>query len=292
LIIVGLITSRISKPLLELKLATEKLSRGQSNIEIKLKRNDEFGSLVDSFNQMTKDLERSKIELMKAEREATWRDIARRVAHEIKNPLTPMKLSIQHLYNLYKEKRTDNFEEVLGKTKEMITNEIDKLNHIATEFSNFAKLPRKNYEKISVNTILDDVISLYSLDPDVEFIKNLKSDIKGIYGDAQELNRAFQNIIKNAVQSVSKNGRIEIKSYSSGGFVFVEEKDDGCGIEPDILDKLCEPNFSTKSQGMGLGLAITKKTLDDMKAAISFESELNKGTTVKLKFMAYEDEKF
>jgi len=292
LIIVGLITSRISKPLLELKLATEKLSRGQSNIEIKLKRNDEFGSLVDSFNQMTKDLERSKIELMKAEREATWRDIARRVAHEIKNPLTPMKLSIQHLYNLYKEKRTDNFEEVLGKTKEMITNEIDKLNHIATEFSNFAKLPRKNYEKICVNTILDDVISLYSLDPDVEFVKNLKSDIKGIYGDAQELNRAFQNIIKNAVQSVSKNGRIEIKSYSSGGFVFVEVKDDGCGIEPDILDKLCEPNFSTKSQGMGLGLAITKKTLDDMKAAISFESELNKGTTVKLKFMAYEDEKF
>ena len=287
LIIVGILTGRISKPLLELKLATEKLSKGQSNIEIKLKRNDEFGSLVDSFNQMTKDLERSKIELMKAEREATWRDIARRVAHEIKNPLTPMKLSIQYLYNLYKEKRTENFEETLSKTKEMITNEIDKLNHIATEFSNFAKLPRRNYERVNVNTILDDVISLYSLDPDVEFIINLFPGIKDIYGDAQELNRAFQNIIKNAVQSLNTNGRVEVKTFSNDGFVFVEIKDNGCGIAPDILDKLCEPNFSTKSQGMGLGLAITKKTLDDMKAVISFESELNKGTIVKLKFIVY-----
>jgi nitrogen fixation/metabolism regulation signal transduction histidine kinase len=289
LILVGIITSRISKPLLELKIATEKLSKGQSNIEIKLKRNDEFGSLVDSFNKMTKDLERSKIELKRAEREAAWRDIARRVAHEIKNPLTPMKLSIQHLFNIYKEKRTENFEEVLGKTKQLITSEIDKLNHIATEFSNFAKLPRKIYERVNVNIIFDDVISLYSLDPNVEFVRNLSKDIKDVYGDKQELNRAFQNIIKNAVQSLNDNGKIEVKSYSSDGYVFIEVKDNGCGIEPDILDKLCEPNFSTKSQGMGLGLAITKKTLDDMHATISFESILDKGTTVKLKFIAYDN---
>lgn len=289
LMLVGIITGRMYKPVLELKIATEKLARGQNNIEIKSNRNDEFGSLIDSFNRMTKDLERSKIELMKAEREATWRDIARRVAHEIKNPLTPMKLSIQHLYNVYKEKRTENFEESLYKTKEMITNEIDKLNHIATEFSNFTKLPRRNYENVNINAILDDVISLYSLDPKVEFIKNLKPGLKEIVGDAQELNRAFQNIIKNAVQSLYRNGRVEIRTYSEDGFVFVEVKDNGCGIEPTILDKLCEPNFSTKSQGMGLGLAITKKTLDDMKATISFYSVVNKGTTVKLKFIANKD---
>ena len=97
--------------------------------------------------------------------------------------------------------------------------------------------------------------------------------------------RIFQNIIKNAVQSISTKGEIIVKTYSDKENVFVEITDNGCGIEPEILDKLCEPNFSTKSQGMGLGLAITKKTLDDMKASISFESTLSAGTTVKIKFL-------
>lgn len=285
LIVVSYITQRISKPILELKNATDKLSKGENNIEIRLKSNDELGSLVESFNKMTKELEKSKNELKKAEREAAWRDIARRVAHEIKNPLTPMKLSIQHLFSIYKEKPDKDFEEVLGKTKVMIVNEIDKLNHIATEFSNFAKLPRRNYEYLNVNSVLDDVISLYSLEPEVEFVKSLSDDLLEIFGDKQELNRAFQNIVKNALQAISENGKIEIKTFSTGEFVYVKITDNGCGIEPDILSKLCEPNFSTKSQGMGLGLAITKKTLDDMKASITFDSKINSGTTVTVKFI-------
>lgn len=284
LIVVSIVTQKISKPILELKNATEKLSKGEDNIEIKLKSNDELGSLVESFNKMIKELEKSKIELKKAEREAAWRDIARRVAHEIKNPLTPMKLSIQHLFSLYKDRPDEEFKEVLEKTKVLIVNEIDKLNRIATEFSNYAKLPRRNFEYLNINPILDDVISLYSLDPKVEFIKSLSESLPDILGDRQELNRAFQNIIKNSVQSILTEGKIEVKSYSTNEFVYVEVIDNGCGIEPEILGKLCEPNFSTKSQGMGLGLAITKKTLDDMKAFISFESKVNQGTTVTVKF--------
>lgn len=286
LIVVSFVTQKISKPILELKNATDKLSKGDNNIEIKLNSNDELGSLVESFNKMIKELEKSKIELKKAEREAAWRDIARRVAHEIKNPLTPMKLSIQHLFAIYKNQPGDEFKEVLEKTKTMIVNEIDKLNHIATEFSNFAKLPRRNFKYLNVNSILDDVISLYSLEPKVEFVTNLADKLPEIFGDKQELNRAFQNIIKNAVQSISEKGKIEIISYREKDFVCVKVIDSGCGIEPDILNKLCEPNFSTKSQGMGLGLAITKKSLDDMKASISFESKINEGTTVTIKFPA------
>lgn len=284
LIVVSFITQKISKPILELKNATEKLSRGEENIEIKLKSNDELGNLVESFNKMTKELVKSRNELKKAEREAAWRDIARRVAHEIKNPLTPMKLSIQHLFSVYSDKTNEEFKEVLEKTKVLIVNEIDKLNRIATEFSNFAKLPRRNYEYLDVNSILDDVISLYSLEPKVEFVKSLSGNLPKIYGDKQELNRAFQNIIKNSVQSITERGKIEVTSYSENNFVYVKVTDNGYGIEPEILGKLCEPNFSTKSQGMGLGLAITKKTLDDMKATISFESEQNVGTTVTVKF--------
>ena len=284
LLIVGLLTHRIYKPILELKIATDKLSRGESNIEIKLERNDELGDLVDSFNKMTKELEKSKSELKKAEREAAWRDIARRVAHEIKNPLTPMKLAIQHLNGVYKEKNSIEFEKILGKTKELISKEIDKLNRIATEFSNFAKLPRKNYEQINVNEIINDVISLYSLDINIEFIKELSDYLKPIEADREELNRAFQNLVKNAVQSIKGSGKVTIKSYYKGEFVFVEIIDTGTVIEADVLKKLFEPNFSTKSQGMGLGLAITKKTLDDMKAVIEFESKINIGTKVLVKF--------
>jgi len=272
LIVVSFITERISKPILELQEATEKLSKGQSNIEIKTKRSDEMGSLVESFNKMTKDLERSKRELKKAEREAAWRDIARRVAHEIKNPLTPMKLSIQHLYDIYKEKKGKDFEPVLVKTKELINKEVDKLNRIATEFSDFAKLPSKDYRPVNINGILEDVVSLYSLDPKVEFKISLQKRISKIYGDIQELNRAFQNIIKNAIQALDDEGQVEIKSYQKNGFVYVEINDNGSGMEPEIMKKLFEPDFSTKSRGMGLGLSITKKTLDDMKAKIKFKS--------------------
>jgi len=284
LIVVSFVTQKISRPILELKNATDKLSKGENNIEIKLKSNDELGSLVESFNRMTKELEKSKNELKKAEREAAWRDIARRVAHEIKNPLTPMKLSIQHLFSIYKDEPNEEFKEVLGKTKVLIVNEIDKLNHIATEFSNFAKLPRRNYEYLNINIILDDVVSLYSLEPKVDFVKSFSGNLPEVLGDKQELNRVFQNIIKNAVQSISENGKIEAKSFYTNEFVYVKVIDNGCGIEPEILSKLCEPNFSTKSQGMGLGLAITKKTLDDMKASIFFESKLGEGSTVTVKF--------
>ena len=289
LIVVSFFTERISKPILELQEATEKLSKGQSNVEIKTKRSDEMGALVKSFNKMIKDLEKSKRELKKAEREAAWRDIARRVAHEIKNPLTPMKLSIQHLYDFYKEKKGKNFEEVLTKTKDLINDEVDKLNRIATEFSDFAKLPERDYKPVDVNNILEDVVSLYSLDPKVEFKKSLRKRISQIYGDRQELNRAFQNIVKNAIQALDGSGTVEIISYQKGKFIFVEINDNGSGMEPEVLNKLFEPNFSTKTRGMGLGLAITKKSLDDMKAIIKFKSELNVGTKVTIRFTVYEE---
>jgi nitrogen fixation/metabolism regulation signal transduction histidine kinase len=287
---VNIFTDRLSKPILELKSATEKLSQGQTNFEIRISRSDELGSLVDSFNKMTKQLARSKIELKKAEREAAWRDIARRVAHEIKNPLTPMKLSIQHLYEIFKDKKGEDFSEVLTKTKNMMTTEIDKLNKIATEFSNFAKLPGRDYEPLKINDVIREVVSLYSSEPNIEFSLNLPILSPYVYADNQELNRVFQNLIKNAIQSIEDEGLIEISSISGDNFIIVRIKDNGTGISPEVMKHLFTPNFSTKSSGMGLGLAIAKKSLDDMRASISFESKVNIGTTVELRFNVYKTE--
>ncbi len=289
LIVVSFVTAKISKPILLLQKATERLAKGEEDFVIDIERSDELGSLVDSFNKMTKDLAKSKARLKKAEREAAWRDIARRVAHEIKNPLTPIKLSIQHLYTLYQEKDFENFDSVLKKTKELIINEIDKLNRIATAFSDFAKLPSRNYEPLNVNDILLDVVSLYSPDKNVEFVKELQDNIYPVLADKQEMNRVFQNLIKNAVQSLSDSGKVTVISYNSGSKVIVEIRDNGCGMEQEVLSKLFEPNFSTKSQGMGLGLAITKKSLEDMKAGITIESTVNAGTTVRIEFLKHEN---
>lgn len=285
--VVSLVTERIYKPLLELKTAVDKMSRGNTNIQIPLKRRDEFGELIESFNRMTTEIEKSKAELKRAEREATWRDIARRVAHEIRNPLTPMKLAIQHLYNQYKNRKSEDFAEILDKTKNLIVNEIDKLDYIATEFSNFAKMPQRNYEALNINSILDEVIELYATNQNIRFEKKLESTAL-ILADRQELNRAFQNIIKNAVQAIVDEGVIKIHTYDFSNTVICEIEDNGYGIDEEIIGKLFEPNFSTKSKGMGLGLAITKKTLDDMKASIKIESEKNKGTLVRIQFKIIE----
>jgi len=284
LLLVSIIVNKISEPILLLKEATDKVAQGNEGFQLKISRRDEVGSLVESFNKMTKDLQKSNEKLKKAEREAAWRDIARRVAHEIKNPLTPMKLSIQHLYNLYLENDVEEYGKVLKKTKDLIINEIDKLNKIASAFYDFAKLPKRNYESVNINEILDDVISLYSLDDKVEFVRKLDTKVPKILADKQELNRIFQNLIKNSIQSFRDNGKIILKTYDSESGVIFEIIDNGCGIESDIANKLFEPNFSTKTTGMGLGLAITKKSLDDMKAKIFISSKLNEGTTVKIEF--------
>lgn len=284
LLFITFFVERITRPISILKAATDKLSRGESNIQIDLERKDEFGSLVDSFNRMTRELEASKDKLKRAEREAAWRDIARRVAHEIKNPLTPMKLSIQHLYDLYVNYgNNENFENTFKKTRDIMLNEIDKLNKIATEFSNFAKLPNRKYESADVNSIIHDVISLYEKFPGITFKISLKENLSPVIADKQELNRVFQNVIKNALQSIDSEGIIKVETLEETDFVNITIQDSGEGMDKETLQKLFEPNFSTKSSGMGLGLSITKKSLDSMKAKINYQSEKGKGTTVTIK---------
>ncbi len=285
LIFVTFMTDRISKPILSMQLATEKIAKGESNVALEIKSNDELGKLVQSFNKMTSELEISKQKLKKIEREAAWRDIARRVAHEIKNPLTPMKLSIQHLYDMYASPGKEDFENSLKKTRDIIIKEIDKLNRIATEFSDFAKLPGKDYESTDLNEVIEEVVSLYSRSKDITFQRSLDPLIDRIWADKQELNRVFQNLIKNSIQAIDERGEIQVKTYRSNGRIVAEVIDNGCGIDPEIMAHLFEPNFSTKSTGMGLGLAITKKSLDEMKAEIKFQSNNGRGTRALIKFM-------
>jgi nitrogen fixation/metabolism regulation signal transduction histidine kinase len=289
IVVVNILASRISNPIIKLMQATEDLSRGKTDIQLPVTTRDEIGELVKSFNRMTIELKRSREELKKAERESAWRDIARQVAHEIKNPLTPMKLAIQHLYYAYIHSSKD-FKTIIHNTNKLIIDQIETLNRIATEFSDFAKLPRRNYVPINMNEIIKDTVKLLKSQSNI-IIDIGKSAINTlILGDKDELKRVLINIIRNSTQAIEQKtyfegeGRILISTYSKGQTYFLKIQDNGIGMDEQTQQKLFEPYFSTKSTGMGLGLVITKKILDDMGSKITLNSKLNEGTEVLISF--------
>lgn len=287
--IVNYLSYRISNPILKLQKATEQLSRGNTDIQVRSNSKDEIGELIKSFNRMIKELKRSRIELKKAEREGAWRDIARQVAHEIKNPLTPMKLAMQHLFYAYTHGSND-FKSIIQTTNKMIIEQVETLNRIATEFGNFAKMPGKNYELLNLNEIIKDVVKLMDTKGKIELKLNPDINSELVMGDKDEVKRALINIIKNSLQAIDemdakqKSGLVKVESTKINGYYSLKVIDNGVGMDDEIKNKLFEPYFSTKSSGMGLGLVITKKILDDMKAKINVKSSLQNGTEVEINF--------
>lgn len=294
--IVNFLSYRISNPILKLQKATEQLSKGNINVQVRSNSTDEIGELVNSFNRMIRELKRSRAELKKAEREGAWRDIARQVAHEIKNPLTPMKLAMQHLYYAYTHGSND-FKAIVQQTNKLIIDQVETLNRIATEFSNFAKLPSRNYEHLNMNEILADVVKLLNTEGKITLKHRQDSASGHVYGDRDEVKRALINIIKNSMQAIEENdrpgtiGKIDIESFKNNGYYAVKIQDNGVGMDEETQNKLFEPYFSTKSSGMGLGLVITKKILDDMNAKITVRSITGSGTEVEIRFKIAEENK-
>jgi nitrogen fixation/metabolism regulation signal transduction histidine kinase len=293
IIIVNLLSYRISNPIIKLQKATEQLSRGNTEIQVKTNSKDEIGDLVNSFNKMTKELTRSRDELKKVERESAWRDIARQVAHEIKNPLTPMKLAMQHLNHAY-TMGSDSFNSILEATNKMIIDQIEILNRIATEFSDFAKMPSRNYIRLNIDEIVRDTVTLMNTEGKISLtIDSGKESF--VYGDKDEVKRALINIIRNSLQAIDEkmcehpNGKIRVEGKQNNGYYSVYVRDNGIGMDDQTLQMLFEPYFSTKSTGMGLGLVITKKIIDDMKAKIYVRSRINEGTEVEMRFSLMEE---
>lgn len=295
-IIVNILSYRISNPIIKLQRATDQLSLGNTEIQVKTSSKDEIGELVRSFNKMTKELKRSREELKKVERESAWRDIARQVAHEIKNPLTPMKLAMQHLFYAY-SKGSNDFKSILQTTNKMIIDQIETLNRIATEFSDFAKMPSRNYRPIKIEEIVIDVVNLMNTEGKIKLTSVTSNGKFKVYGDKDEIKRALINIIRNSIHAIDenvcdhRNGKILIEGRNYDGYYSIFIRDNGIGMDEQTLQKLFEPYFSTKSAGMGLGLVITKKIIDDMKAKIYVRSEFGKGTEVEVRFNLIKENK-
>jgi nitrogen fixation/metabolism regulation signal transduction histidine kinase len=238
---------------------------------------------------MVSELTENADKLAKSERESAWREMAKQIAHEIKNPLTPMKLSVQYLQKAWKDGIPD-FDLRLEKFSNSLISQINNLSNIATEFSNFAKMPRARAEEVNIIAKLSDSINLLESTENVKF----ETDFGGVkelyvYADKEQVLIVFSNLIQNGIQAVPK-GRdavIRIKAEELNDQVKISISDNGSGVPADLRDKLFIPNFTTKTSGMGLGLAIVKNIVVNAGGEIWYETEMNTGTTFFVTFPIY-----
>jgi two-component system nitrogen regulation sensor histidine kinase NtrY len=279
-----LVSNLLTKPLRIIKQQISNIKFGAHNEALKWKSNDEIGNLVTEYNNMLVKLEQSSELLAKSERESAWREMAKQVAHEIKNPLTPMKLNIQHLQRVV-ETNPDDINERVNKVSQMLIEQIDTLSHIATEFSNFAKLPNATLEIVNVFDVLQNVTNLFKQNTACDITLNGQDPLP-IKADKEQCLRIFTNLLKNAEQSVPENrkGKITIEAFTRDASVVIHIKDNGVGIPDAIKPKLFTPNFTTKSTGTGLGLAMVKNSVVSFNGTIGFETEENKGTVFTVIF--------
>ena len=279
-IIVLLITRKMLKPLKIIENQMGKIRLDGNNEPINFKGRDEIGALVEQYNKMCRQLEESANKLARSERESAWREMARQVAHEIKNPLTPMRLNIEYLQMLW-DRKDPKFEESFKETLNSLLEQIETLSKIATAFSDYAKLPENVPTTFDLSELLKNTIKLYDVEKNISIslIYNEK-DHWQIFADKNNLGRVFGNIIKNAIQAIGnkENGRIEVTINRLGERYKIMIEDNGCGIKDKDRAKIFSPNFTTKSSGMGVGLSVSQNIIQSLGGNISFESHAGTGT--------------
>lgn len=276
-----LFANYISEPVRLIKEKIRALQLGKSNEFIDWKSNDEIGSLVKEYNQKVLELEKSAKLLAQSERESAWREMAKQVAHEIKNPLTPMKLSIQHLERSINDNPAD-LPERIKRTAKTLVEQIDTLTNIANEFSSFAKMPKANEQELNLVEVIEMVIDLYKKGGiEINFKNACKTAM--LFADKDQLNRMFSNLIKNAIQAIpsDKNGKIDVSLTTDKKHYAIEISDNGLGIPEELHDKIFTPNFTTKTTGMGLGLAMVKNMVENLNGTIGFTTS-TEGTTFRI----------
>lgn len=284
LFIIGTVffSGRLTKPLQIVQSGLNKITRGDMKTQVTVTSNDEIGSLAKAYNQMVERLNDAQRELLRAEREAAWKEMAQQVAHEIKNPLTPMKLNLQHLQRQL-EANPENVMELkpaIERTAANIIEQIESLNKIASDFSKFAKPVHEPMQEVNLNKLLSSVCDLYQFDEDVGIECSLPSTQLIASGVDDELRRVLINLVKNGIESYNQPpAQIRVSMKRNGDEAVITISDQGSGIETDARDRIFVPNFSTKSSGTGLGLAITKKIIEAHHGEISFESNEGEGTT-------------
>lgn len=275
----------VTKPILSLVAGTKEVATGNLDYRVEVKGKDEIALLVDSFNSMTGQLKASREKLLMAERLAAWRDVARRIAHEIKNPLTPIQLS---MYRLRKNLGSDRYNQIFAQAYTSITNEVENLRNMVTEFSQFARMPKPRTRPSAPNEIIQDAVNLYTgLPDDIVIHTKLADDLPQVMVDRDQMRQVLHNLIGNAVDAMSDGGQLSVTTrLETNDAVVMEISDTGCGMSEEVRQKLFTPYFTTKEKGTGLGMAITAQIIEEHGGQIYVDSQEGVGTRVTVKLMA------
>lgn len=275
------IANSITYPLTLIEEQLRETKIGKKMDPIDWKGKDEIGRLIKEYNRMIRELEENTERLAKSERENAWREMAKQVAHEIKNPLTPMKLGLQLLQRSWQDNDPE-FKDKFDKFSKTMIQQIESLSLIASEFSNFAQMPQAKLENIDIKEIVNSVVDLYKNENDIEITLGYNPSLKSaILADKDQMIRVFNNLIKNSIQAIPSQriGKIDIELMNDKDNILVIIQDNGIGIDEEMKEKIFRPNFTTKGSGMGMGLAIVNNIIVNAGGKIWFNSSLNKGTT-------------
>lgn len=273
------VSNWLTAPLRILQESFSAVKFGTPNERISYNKEDEIGSLVKDYNQKLEELEYAAQKLARSERESAWREMAKQVAHEIKNPLTPMRLSVQHLLRSY-DADDPKSEDKLKRVANSIIEQIDALTNIANEFSNFAKMPRPSEEHLDIIALIRSAKQVFvSEGVSVKVVTELNEVT--VRADRNQMIRVFNNLIKNAIQATpeEKATEVEIVITRTETKVQIDVTDNGVGIPSEKKNKIFTPYFTTKSTGTGLGLAMVRQIVENHHGTIDFESEVDQGTT-------------
>ncbi|MFQ5630653.1 MAG: ATP-binding protein [bacterium] len=272
---------RITAPLKNLVEGTQKVAAGDWEYRVTHTSGDELGKLVDSFNTMVGEVKTKQDEVIRLEKMAVWREMARVLAHEIKNPLTPIQLTVQQLQDKYTNENPD-YKKLLDECTEIINDEIQNLQHLVREFSDFARMPKLHLTRGDLNEMIEETSRLYT---DITISTELESNLPEINLDFEKIRRALINFFDNSRHSIREKGggEITIRTSRKNGFVLLLFADTGNGIPETLRTRIFEPSFSTKKSGMGLGLAIVKRIIEEHGGSITFESKVGEGTTFEIR---------
>ena len=259
------------------KIKETRLNKRNEKITLNYSASSEINSLVEAYNSMIDQLEDSAVRLAQSEREQAWREMAKQVAHEIKNPLTPMRLSVQSFERKF-DPNDPNIKQKMSEYSETLIQQIDVMSSIASAFSDFAKMPSQKREKLDVVDVVKHALDIFT-EGYIEYIPNETQIFANL--DKTQLIRIITNLVKNATQAMTlqeKDPKIEVKVASEGTNVKITVSDNGRGIKEENKKLIFEPKFTTKTSGMGLGLPMIKKIIEAYDGTISFTSKEEIGT--------------
>ena len=287
----SLLANALTRPIARLRTGLQAVAAGHFERIAPIASGDEIADLVDSFNTMQDQLKDSRRLLAQQERQLAWREMAKQVAHEIKNPLTPMKLSIQHLRSAFERRTPDGSDEQrfglkFKQTTTTLIEQIDTLARIANEFSSFGRMPAHIKEEMDLNKVIEEAVELMRAEENVAITTGLAAGALRILGDREALRRVFVNFLKNGIQAVPEGrpARIRVESAvetdkAGRRWAVGRVMDNGSGIAPNLQDRIFVPSFSTKTSGTGLGLAIAKNAIENMDGEIGFDTTFDEGST-------------